>query len=70
MKAVEQGPAGAVEALAALWELSSDRLAVMTAAERERVIPHGRVPWTARRGLRRMLEHEWEHFRELSRRLA
>lgn len=70
MKAVERGPEAVSKALAALWEVSSNRLAAMTPAEREQVIPHGHVQWTARRGLRRMLEHEWEHCQELSRRLA
>jgi len=70
MKAVERGPEGVGDALAALWDLSAKRLAAMTPEERGRVIPHGHVQWTARRGLRRMLEHEWEHSQELSRRLA
>ena len=69
MKAVEQGPEGAGEALAALWALSSNRLAAMTPDERERITPHGHVQWTARRGLRRTFEHEWEHFQEISWRL-
>jgi lipopolysaccharide biosynthesis protein len=32
-------------------------------------VKYGQVTWTARRALRRMLEHEWEHLLELSKRL-
>lgn len=35
-----------------------------------RVIQRGQSPYTARRGLRRALEHPWEHLREIQRRLA
>lgn len=42
----------------------------MTAAERRQSVKHGQVTWTARRGLRRMLEHEWEHLLEIAERLG
>jgi lipopolysaccharide biosynthesis protein len=57
------------DALARLWQISSARLEVLTETERTQQIPHGQVTWTARRALRRMLEHDWEHLLELSRRL-
>lgn len=41
----------------------------MTEAERQAQVPHGQVTWTARRGLRRMLEHTWEHYQEIAARL-
>ena len=44
--------------------------AVGRAEERAAQVPHGQKLWTARRALRRCLEHEWEHLMELSRRLG
>jgi len=69
LKDVQQGPEALLATLPGLWQLSSDRLAALTPAEREQQVPHGEVTWTARRALRRTLEHEWEHRLELSRRL-
>jgi predicted RNase H-like HicB family nuclease/uncharacterized damage-inducible protein DinB len=70
LKDVRQGPEALVAALPGLWQLTSARLAALTATERQQEVPHGQVTWTARRALRRTLEHEWEHWLELSRRLA
>jgi predicted RNase H-like HicB family nuclease/uncharacterized damage-inducible protein DinB len=56
------------DALARLWRLSAARLEVMTEDERTQQTPHGQVTWTARRGLRRMLEHTREHALEIQRR--
>jgi hypothetical protein len=53
-----------------LWEIIHTRLEAMTETERKALVPHGQVTWTGRRGIRRMLEHGWEHFMELSRRLG
>jgi hypothetical protein len=48
-----------------------ERLAAMTAGERERVIEKdGRLRWSARRMFRRLLEHEWEHVQELRARIG
>ncbi|MFQ5858734.1 MAG: hypothetical protein ACE5LU_24290 [Anaerolineae bacterium] len=41
----------------------------MTDEERRQSVPHGQVTWTARRALRRMLEHQWEHLLKVSERL-
>jgi predicted RNase H-like HicB family nuclease len=57
-------------ALAAVWRISIQRLAAMSEVERTQSTPHGRVTWTARRGLRRMLEHSWEHRMEIAERLG
>lgn len=46
------------------------RIAAMTAAERRTVVRRGSSTRTARRMLRRMLEHEWEHRREIATRLG
>jgi hypothetical protein len=48
------------------------RLRAMTDEERERVIYRGQAqqtPWTARKALRRLLEHTWEHTQEIATRL-
>ena len=70
LRAVQQGPGAIPSALTHLWQVSSSRLEVMTAAERRQSVKHGQVTWTARRGLRRMLEHEWEHLLEIAERLG
>ena len=60
------------DALAAERAALVTRLRAMTPTELERVIERGegRPPRTARRMLRRLLEHEWEHVLELRARLA
>ncbi len=71
LKEVENGPLETLPvALSDVWDISLARLNLLTEAERSRSVPHGEVKWTARRCLRRMLEHGWEHFMEISRRLA
>lgn len=58
-------------ALAAEREVLMTRLRALTAEERTRVVEReGKPPRTARRMLRRMLEHEWEHVRELRARIG
>jgi predicted RNase H-like HicB family nuclease len=66
----DAGPEDRPSALARMWEISGSRLAAMNEVERTQQVAHGQVTWTARRGLRRTLEHEWEHMHELSRRLG
>ena len=69
-RAVRQGPEALPSALTRLWQLSSARLVAMTEAERRQLVERGQVMWTARRMLRRMLEHDWEHLIEIYERLA
>ena len=69
LKEVQQGAGGISESLFRFWNISSARLAAMTHDERTRRVQRGEKAWTARRGLRRTLEHEWEHFRKIERRL-
>ena len=57
-------------ALEQLWQIIRVRLVAMTEAERTQTIQRGQVTWTARRMLRRMLEHEWEHLLEIAERLG
>jgi uncharacterized damage-inducible protein DinB len=47
-----------------------DRLKTLTAAERARVRKSGQSTYSAHRVIRRMLEHEWEHRREIAARLG
>ena len=49
--------------------LEIERIRSLTEDERSRPIVHWKRTWTARKVLRRMLEHEWEHLVELSQRL-
>jgi hypothetical protein len=57
-------------ALSRLWDLSRDRMETLSDLERIQAIAHGQVTWTARRGVRRMLEHHWEHMQEIKNRLG
>jgi uncharacterized damage-inducible protein DinB len=47
-----------------------DRLAALTPSERHAVVKRGAYVRTVRRCFRRMLEHEWEHRREIAARLG
>jgi len=47
-----------------------ERIRGASASERRQVVDHWKQTWTARKALRRMLEHEWEHLIELSERLG
>ncbi|MGZ4131930.1 MAG: DinB family protein [Actinomycetota bacterium] len=64
----------AVRVLAAeQGEQIAERLHALTAADRKAVQRRGETGqnvWTARKTFRRLLEHEWEHHRELVERLA
>jgi len=70
VRAVLQGPEDLPAALAHLWQVSTSRLEVLSETERTQWVQHGQVTWTARRALRRMLEHEWEHLLEIAVRLG
>ena len=69
LKEVQRGPEHLPDALKDLWLNVSARLKVMSEAERTQVVSRGPVNWTARRVLRRMLEHDWEHTQELTARV-
>ena len=70
--AIERAGEDPWTALAAERDTVLGRLRVMTLEELERVPERGggKPPRTARRMLRRLLEHEWEHARELRTRLG
>ena len=68
--AIEAAGAEPWAALASERETLLARLRAMTADERSRLVEReGKPPRTARRMLRRLLEHEWEHVLELRSRL-
>lgn len=70
LKAVQQGPESIPSALPLFWQLAHKRLEAITEAERSQFVQHGVRTWTARRAMRRMLEHAWEHLQEIRVRLA
>ena len=67
---VDQGELDARDALDQLLELERARIDAMTAQERREVIMRGQQQWSARSGMRRMLEHGWEHYTEIAQRLG
>ncbi len=54
--------------LADLWQILDAQLQRITPESRTAQVQRGEKLWTARRGFRRMLEHPWEHLREMQRR--
>jgi predicted RNase H-like HicB family nuclease len=70
LKPVQTGPEDLAAHLAGLWQILESRFASLSEIERTQPVPHGQVTWTAYRGLRRALEHNWEHLLEISARLG
>lgn len=70
IRRAEKEPETVLGVLDELWALTNPRLHEMTETERTQQVPHGQTVWTARRGLRRMLEHNWEHIQEIRSRLG
>jgi len=70
LKAVQnEGPDSLPLTLSTVWDITNARLESLTDDERKQSVTHGQVVWTARRCMRRMLEHSWEHLLEISERL-
>lgn len=69
LRSVQPDPVQLSAVLGQLWQLNAARMEALTEEERSRRVRHGQVTWTARRGMRRMLEHSWEHLQEISCRL-
>jgi hypothetical protein len=67
---VERGTLDPNDALDRLHELEMARLRSMDDEERSSVVQRGQSPWSVRSALRRMLEHAWEHHREIARRVG
>ena len=57
-------------ALSSIWNLSIGHMETLSDIERTQAVAHGQTIWTARRGVRRMLEHQWEHLQEIRERLG
>ena len=57
LRAVQAGPQTVPAALTRQWQIIIARLERMSETERNQPAQHGQLTWTARRELRRMLEH-------------
>ncbi|MGI8553097.1 MAG: DinB family protein [Dehalococcoidia bacterium] len=66
--AAERGELSLADALRRTGTMAADRVHATTAEERIAVRELSAGPRTLRKALRRMLEHDWEHLAELSRR--
>ena len=66
--AAERGEMALPDALRAIDTMAAERVRATTAEERSAVRQRPKDVRTLRKGLRRMLEHDWEHLAELSRR--
>jgi predicted RNase H-like HicB family nuclease len=67
--AIEESPERIADALPQLFETVAAQFESIPDEALNKVTQRGKRPYTARRGLRRALEHPWEHFREIERRL-
>jgi predicted RNase H-like HicB family nuclease len=61
---------GLIAALQNFWALTTKYATALTDDDLTRLVPHGQVTWSAYRMMRRMLEHNWEHYTEIRERLA
>jgi predicted RNase H-like HicB family nuclease len=68
IKTIEEAPEVIADTLPRLWRMLIAQFAGIPDEELNKVTQRGERPYTARRGLRRALEHPWEHLRELERR--
>lgn len=66
--AAERGQVEIPEALRQATALVVERLRLVTPEERSKVVQRPKEIRTLRKAVRRMLEHDWEHLAELSRR--
>jgi len=66
--AAERGDMSLPDALRRTLALATERVRAATPEERAAIIERPRDRRTLRKALRRMLEHDWEHLAELSRR--
>ncbi|MHB8377598.1 MAG: DinB family protein [Dehalococcoidia bacterium] len=66
--AAERGEIALADALRRIDAMAADRVRATTREERSAVVQRPNDVRTLRKALRRMLEHDWEHLAELSRR--
>jgi hypothetical protein len=69
IKMIEESPGAIAHALLRLWDMVIKQFEAMPDDALNKITQRGERPYTARRGLRRALEHPWEHLREIERRL-
>jgi len=67
---VEESPGAVGHALLRIWDLVIKQFEGIPDENFNEVIQRGERPYTTRRGIRRALEHPWEHLREIQRRLT
>lgn len=67
---VQESPGAIAHALLRLWDMVIKQFEAMPDDALNKITQRGERPYTARRGLRRALEHPWEHLREIQRRLT
>jgi len=67
---VRNEPSRLAVGLGEVWRVSMSRLTGLTEEQRGIPVQHGQMSWSARRALRRMLEHAWEHYQEIVTRLS
>ncbi len=70
LRVVRVGPVLRPDSLVNVWKIIRTRLEAMTDADRAQSVQRGQVTWTAKRALRRLLEHPWEHLVEIEERLG
>jgi predicted RNase H-like HicB family nuclease len=68
LKELDRAGADLAEAMETVMRLSVERVASVTGEEMARETNRGSKTWTVLRTLRRMLEHTWEHLREIEER--
>jgi len=61
---------GDLNALMRVWRTDETRWNTLSEVERTQTVRQGQQTWTARRSLRRVLEHEWEHLEEIRQRVG
>lgn len=70
LRVMREGPESLPDSLVDVWKIIRTRLETMTDAERGQSVQRGQVTWSAKRALRRLLEHPWEHMLEIAERLG
>jgi uncharacterized damage-inducible protein DinB/predicted RNase H-like HicB family nuclease len=70
LRGLREDPGSWHTALKNLWAMMRVCLEEMTEDERTGTVQRGQVTWTARRALRRLLEHPWEHMLEIAERIV
>jgi uncharacterized damage-inducible protein DinB len=70
LRVVRARPEALPDSLVNVWKIIRTRLEAMTDADRALSVQRGQVTWTAKRALRRLLEHPWEHLMEIAERLG